>query len=126
MYLIFELPPRRELRHTIGKADEETGVPFQSARPNIKYFAEQLWADPVVLIVPIRESSDSAGLAIVLEPGLDDEVIAEAHRQPVYPRLPGPEELRPRCRVVADILFEEEVDRVAQPPGNPCAVRDRE
>jgi hypothetical protein len=53
MYLVFKLPPRRELRHEVGQADEETRVPFQGARPDVEHFAEQLWADAIVLIVPV-------------------------------------------------------------------------
>src|SRR4051812_3611722 len=64
---VFELPSRRELRHRVGQADQETSVPFQRARPDIEYLAEQLRADAVVLIVPVRELSDFAGFTIVLE-----------------------------------------------------------
>src|ERR1700722_1801601 len=116
MDFVFELPPRREPRHRIGHADQEASVPFQGARPDIEHLAEQLWADAVVLIVPVRELSDFARLAVILEAGLDHEAIAELQLPRVYARLPRPEELRPCCSIVSDVFFEEEVDRVAQTP----------
>ena len=72
--------------------------------------------DAVVLIVPVRELPDPAWLAVVLEAWFDHEVIAEPQLPCFHPRLPRPQELRPRRRVVADVLLEKQVDRVAQPP----------
>src|SRR6185312_2510099 len=113
---VLELPARRDDRHRLGHADQDAAVPFERTRPEIEDLAEQLRAAAIVLVAPRRETAECAGLAVDLEAGRDHELPTELHRQVLEPRLPRPQELRPAGRVPAQILFDEKVDGIAEPP----------
>src|SRR5215472_6630633 len=64
--LVFELPPDRFARCGRAHTEQNAGIPFETAGPEIRNSAKQLGADPVVLgpvrIEPLKRARVAIGL----------------------------------------------------------------
>src|SRR5487761_1322171 len=105
MDFVLGLPAQGFARRSSGHAEQDATVPFEAAGAELGDRAKELRTDAVVLRPARIVAVKAAWLTISLEARLDRSAEIEA-------RLPRVYERRPRCGVIADVFFHEQVDRV--------------
>src|ERR1700722_1991341 len=105
MHLVLELPAEGLPRRRWGQAEQDAAVHLEAARADRAEIGEELRADTVILLADRQRVADGPDNAVGLEAGLD-------HGTKRQPRFPSVLEIEMSVRVGAEVLLEENIDRV--------------